>query len=144
MRNVSDKSCRENQNTHFIMFNNLLFENRAVYEILLKNTAEPGMPQMTIWRMRIACWINKATNTRPQYVMLIAFPLQQWLHERASMLRYTYIARLVSCRFVHPQKELLNCLRKFHLLGSFVKIYQYVPHIHTYIHTYVYFAFGVS
>jgi len=24
-----------------------------------------------------------------EYVMLIAFPLQQWLHERASMLRYT-------------------------------------------------------
>jgi len=28
MRNVSDKSCRENQNTYFI-FNNV-FENRAV------------------------------------------------------------------------------------------------------------------
>jgi hypothetical protein len=28
-------------------------------------------------------------------VMLIAFPLQQWLHERASMLRYACIAFLV-------------------------------------------------
>jgi len=28
-------------------------------------------------------------------VMLIAFSLQQWLHERASMLRYKYIACLV-------------------------------------------------
>jgi len=27
--------------------------------------------------------------------MLIAFPQQQWLYERASMLRYTYTARLV-------------------------------------------------
>jgi hypothetical protein len=27
--------------------------------------------------------------------MIIAFPLQQWLHERASLLRYTYIACLV-------------------------------------------------
>jgi hypothetical protein len=27
--------------------------------------------------------------------MLIAFPLQQWLHEGASMLRYTYIACLL-------------------------------------------------
>jgi len=25
-----------------------------------------------------------------EYVILIAFPLQQWLHERASMLHYTY------------------------------------------------------
>jgi len=30
--------------------------------------------------------------------MLIAFLLHQWLQERASMLRYTYIACLVSRR----------------------------------------------
>jgi hypothetical protein len=30
-----------------------------------------------------------------QYVILIAFPLQQWFRERASVLRYTYIACLV-------------------------------------------------
>ena len=30
-----------------------------------------------------------------QYVMLIVFPLQQWSHELASLLRYTYIACLV-------------------------------------------------
>ena len=30
-----------------------------------------------------------------EYVILIAFPLQQWLHERASMLCYAYIACLV-------------------------------------------------
>ena len=28
--------------------------------------------------------------------VIMAFPLQQWLHERASMLRYTYIACLVN------------------------------------------------
>jgi hypothetical protein len=49
---------------------------------------------MTIWRMRIACWIPKATNTRTGCVILIAFPLQQWFNERASMLRYTHIACL--------------------------------------------------
>jgi len=45
---------------------------------------------MTIWRMRIACWLTKATNIHSEYVMFIAVPLQQWLHERASMLRYMY------------------------------------------------------
>jgi len=45
--------------------------------------------------MRIARWVPKATNTRLLYVMLIAFPLQQWLHESASLLRYTYIACFV-------------------------------------------------
>jgi len=28
---------------------------------------------MTIWRMRIAYWIPKATNTHSEYVTLIAF-----------------------------------------------------------------------
>jgi len=62
MRNVSDKSCRENQNTYF-MFHNFFFGNRAVYEIMWKNIVERGRPQMTIWRMRISCWITKATHT---------------------------------------------------------------------------------
>jgi hypothetical protein len=45
---------------------------------------------MTIWRMRTACWITKATDTHSECVILIAFPLQQRLHDRASVLRYTY------------------------------------------------------
>ena len=47
---------------------------------------------MTIWRMRIACWIIKATDTLSEHIILvlIAFPQQQWLHERALLLRYTY------------------------------------------------------
>jgi hypothetical protein len=46
---------------------------------------------MVKWQMRFACWIPKATNTSSQYVILIAFPLPQWLQESASMLRYMYI-----------------------------------------------------
>jgi len=44
---------------------------------------------MTIWRMRIAYCISQSTNTHSQHVIFIHFPLQQWLHERASTLRYT-------------------------------------------------------
>ena len=55
---------------------------------------------MTIWRIRIACRIPKAINTHSQYVILIAFPLQQWLQERASLLRYTYIVCLVITEIV--------------------------------------------
>jgi hypothetical protein len=53
---------------------------------------ESERPQMIMWRMCIAWWIPNATNTHSEYVILIAFPLQQWLHEHACMLRYTYIA----------------------------------------------------
>ena len=61
-----------------------------------KNIIEPHRPQMTIWRMRIACWIPKATNTHSEYAILIAFPLQQWLHERTSVFPHMYIVCL-SC-----------------------------------------------
>jgi hypothetical protein len=57
---------------------------------------------MTVWRMRIECCLSKATNTHSQYVTLIAFPLQQWLHERALMLCYTYIASFVIIEIVSP------------------------------------------
>jgi hypothetical protein len=30
-------------------------------------------PQTTIWRMRIACWIPKATNTQSEYAILTPF-----------------------------------------------------------------------
>jgi hypothetical protein len=57
---------------------------------------ERGRPRMTIWRMRITCWIPKATNTHLSYVILIAFEPQQYLQERAPLLRYTYNACIVA------------------------------------------------
>ena len=51
---------------------------------------------MTIWRMRIGCWAPKATNTHSNYVLLTAFPREQWFYARATMLRYTCIDCLVS------------------------------------------------
>jgi hypothetical protein len=59
---ISHIICRETRNTHF-MFNNLFFENRAVYGIVWKNVVERDRPHMTVWRMRITYWIPKATNT---------------------------------------------------------------------------------
>jgi len=52
-------------------------------------------PPMTKWRLHIACWVPKATNKPSEYVLLIALALQKWSHERASLLRRTYIACLV-------------------------------------------------
>jgi hypothetical protein len=89
---------------------------------------------MTIWRMCIACWIPKATNTHSQYVILIAFALQQPLHERAT--RYYVIRTLPVLLFVifHEKcnaqtKVVLQ--RKFSLLSLtgivYIKI-QFVPH----------------
>jgi hypothetical protein len=56
-----------------------------------------------IRRMRFACWITKATDTHSQHVILIAF-LRQWLRERPSILRYTYIACIVDFQFYRRDK----------------------------------------
>ena len=58
MGNVLDKSCRENENTYFVI-NNFFPENRTVYEIKSKNVVETEgtTNDITTWRMH--------TSTRP-------------------------------------------------------------------------------
>jgi hypothetical protein len=90
--NVSDKICGENQNTRFVFSNFFFSDNRVVYVIIWKSIVERGRPQTTTWRMRFASWISKAINTHTGCVLFIGLPLQQWLRERASTLRYTYIS----------------------------------------------------
>jgi len=48
IRNVSDKSCRENQNTHSMFHIFFFSENCALYEIMWKNVVESDIPQMAI------------------------------------------------------------------------------------------------
>ena len=49
------------------------------YEFLIISRSDvlKMWPQKTVWGMRIACRIPKATNTHSEYVTLFAFPLQQ-------------------------------------------------------------------
>jgi len=42
MRNVSEKCCKENKNTHFIFSNIFFFENRDVYELMWKKYNAAG------------------------------------------------------------------------------------------------------
>ena len=44
-------------------------------------------------RMCFACWISKDTDTHSEYVILIAFPGQRWLHKRFLLLRL-YVLRM--------------------------------------------------
>jgi hypothetical protein len=61
------------------VFSNFFFY-LALYAIMWKNIVDRGRPKRITWRMRIAWWIPKATNTNSEHVTLIASPLQQWLH----------------------------------------------------------------
>ena len=100
------------------MFNNFIFfpPNLAVYEIMWKNILEPGRPQVTTWRMRIACWIPKAENTHSEYVITIVFALQQWLQEGDLMLYYTCIACFVVSTSLFDSNTTLQISCTFHVL----------------------------
>ena len=67
---------------HILYLIFLFFENYTVYEVKSKNMVEPDGPQMVIYydaeKIRFACQI------------LIAFPLQQWLHESLNITLYVH------------------------------------------------------
>jgi hypothetical protein len=80
MRNVSDKSCRDNQNTHFV-FSNFFSENLAFYE-MSKNVVKLERLQ-TIWRMRIACSISKAIHAKAHASARVPTPKHAFAYARA-------------------------------------------------------------
>ena len=63
MRNVLDKIIGKNK-THFMFGNFFFLENVRVGQTTDFNIKR---------RMRIACWITKATDTHSEYVILIVF-----------------------------------------------------------------------
>jgi hypothetical protein len=72
MRGVSIKSCRENQNTHF-MFGNFFFFWKSCR--LWDNVKKPGVPRETADNMVcIAFWIKKATWAKKHTSSLAASP----------------------------------------------------------------------
>jgi hypothetical protein len=105
--NFFRQTCRENQNTCF-MSNNFFFKSCCLWNNV-ENIVEPERPYMTIWRMHMACWVPKATHTHTHthtcmhtqsMWKLLVFPLQEWLHKRASMLQYMYIACLITRNYI--------------------------------------------
>jgi len=79
------------------VFSNFFFsQNLAVYEVNVgKNIVQQEGPQNTA-HARGVLGKSGYKITHSEYVTLIAFPLQQWLHERASVLLYTHSAWLVT------------------------------------------------
>jgi hypothetical protein len=96
MRTVRDKSCRENRNTHFT-YSNFIPENRTLWNYVEKyGRARWASDENRIRRMRIACWITKATDTHSEYVILTAFPLLSLVAQtRLDVNVYTYMTCLI-------------------------------------------------
>ena len=92
MRNISELQLRKRKHTFYVQ-QLFLFRKSCRYETMWKTVVKPDRPQMTIWRMCIACWIPKATNTHSECVILLAFPQQQFCRNapQCHVVR-TYIA----------------------------------------------------
>jgi hypothetical protein len=77
--------------------------------------------------MRNLYWFPTATNQQKGYVILTAFPLQQWLQERTSMLRYMYIGCSVIFIFLNRKWKTkyseLEVFRDFNLHWIYSRIH---------------------
>jgi hypothetical protein len=73
--------------------------------------------------VRAHCMLPTATYTHSEPVIRIVFPLQQWLHERASVLRYTYIDSLVEIDTVKTKYNITRqVLIRTHYIGNIFRL----------------------
>ena len=76
----------------------------------------PDRLQITIRRMRIECWISKATNTHAQYVILMAFPLKTMVAR--THLSITLYVHCLSCYTYKDNLEVQKCVKPSLRLAS--------------------------
>jgi len=133
LTDVSDKIVKEIK-THILRSVTFFSENRVVCGIMKKTPgkAAQATDDNITWRMHIACWKSKATKSLSEYVLLIAFPQQQWLSGGASLLRYTYIEYIVHFQFDYFSLyffDNLKCTRYYSKLFQDVnsRKFYYVP-----------------
>jgi hypothetical protein len=116
---VSDRSCRETQNTYFV-FNNFFRKSCLLWDKVQKyGRARQAIDENIIRCIRYACWITEATNTHCEYVILITFQWQHWLRECTSVLRlYVRCLSFLMTFYGSAQKEVqrlpvsyFQCLR---------------------------------
>ena len=73
--------CRENQNTHFFSLTFFFWKSCRLWDKVEKCCRTGQATDDN-------CVLGTYTHTHSGCVVLIAFPLQQWLHGRSSKLRY--------------------------------------------------------
>jgi hypothetical protein len=106
MRNVSNKSCRENQNTYF-MFSN--FFPRVVPFMTMWEICAEDIEAVDNMVTARGILISKATRSQahtPTYV--VAFPRQQWFRESALVLRHTYVPSIFTATQRHFIKSIMS------------------------------------
>jgi hypothetical protein len=126
---VSDRSCRENQNTHFI-FSNVIFENLAFYEITSRGTRRcPGWPMtkpdsnfvyyVTKTGDGINC-VNVSVKFAPCYIW--KGPVLTQKHTRARRWQHREWIQCLILQLIGKQRYVtkLECYR---LIGMSLKLF---------------------
>jgi len=117
--NISGKSCRENTDTYV---EHVFWKPCRGKSVTAGQDTDDNMA-----RARITCWITKFTNTHSSSVKLTVLPLQQRLHERAPVLRYTYSTLLVLLQLKRHRVSVGGggnvSVTKFQFLRKYVKQY---------------------
>ena len=90
-------------------------EKRALYEIMLKNIAHRDTSQTAIWRMRMASWIPKATDTLRICNTYCFSTVTMVAHTRLSVTLYVHCR---SCSKLHTKPVNTICGQNVEFLNA--------------------------
>ena len=110
---------RENQNTNFVFSNFFFSENHTIYQIMWKNMVQSDRPQMTIWRMRIACWTTETLDTNTQEFIYGIFFMRLFNPLKPELNPICYLLALGAHHFLHVSRIRVKLLT-FRLLMSYI------------------------
>jgi hypothetical protein len=96
MRNFLDEIV-EKTDTHTLCWEIFFFGNFAVCEIMWQYVVEPGRPQITMWHMRVACWVPKPKNTFQMCTMYCYFTATIVVR---THLTVTLFLHFLSCHYI--------------------------------------------
>jgi len=83
---------------HILCFINFFFRKYCrLWDNVKTNIVEQGRPEMTVWRMCIACWMPKATGTRAEYVIhkLLSHGINGYVITCSSVISFYVICLLL-------------------------------------------------
>jgi len=79
IKNVSDKTCTENPNTHFMSKYSFPPKIRPFMRWGKKSSkTTQATVDNRMQRMRFACWNTRGRDAHSEYVILMAFRRQKW------------------------------------------------------------------
>jgi hypothetical protein len=70
---VSDKICRENQNTFYVQWLSFWKSCRLCDNVEIRGTARRAADDNIFWRMRFACWMTQTMDKHSEHVIVTAF-----------------------------------------------------------------------